>query len=121
MILNFKEFGELNEKDKYKDKNKDKVHVDPDRLKMIDKRKKEFNQKWVCLIATDVTIDEFNKNHPGIPFDIRFGSHRILLNSQSQFERAKIKYMVGNIYKKEMIKQVNFHHYNPLIDSEFYG
>lgn len=116
LLKRFDEFKKINEEKKDSDE-ANSVHVDKDRKKDLDKMKKHFDQKWVCLIVTDSTKLEFEKNYPGKPFDIRFGSHRILLNNDNQFEKAKINYKVGNIYKKEVIKDVNFHHYNPLIDS----
>ena len=103
------------------EKKDDGIHVDSDRLKIVNKRKKFINQKWVCLIVTDKTSLDFEINYPGRPFDINLGSHRILLNTESQFEKAKNKYKEGNIYKNEQIIQVNFHPYNPLIDSVFFG
>jgi len=115
LLIKFEEFKEINEK-----KEDDGIHIPKARLNFLKKRKSFFN-KWVCLIATDSTILNFQMKYPGKPFDIKFGSHRILLNTESQFKKAKNKYKEGNIYKKEIIRKVNFHHYNPLIDSMFFG
>jgi hypothetical protein len=127
MILKFDEF--ILEKSSIKKKKKKKKKEKPnagvyrtEMRKQLLKRYRKFGKKWVCLIVTDKTKREYEINYPGKPFDIMLGSHRILLNTNSQFEKAKIKYQIGNLYKKEeTIIDINYHPYNPLIDSVFFG
>jgi len=120
LLKRFNEFIKINE-----EKKDDGIHVDGDRLKIINKRKKSINQKWVCLIVTDKTKLDFEIKYPGRPFDINLGSHRIFFNikdpknTKLEIEEVKNKYKEGNIYNKnenDMIIQVNFHQYSPLID-----
>ena len=47
------------------EKKDDGIHVDSDRLKIVNKRKKFINQKWVCLIVTDKTSLDFEINYMG--------------------------------------------------------
>jgi hypothetical protein len=116
IILRFDEF--LLEKKKLKKPKKPKMTA---YAKEYQKIRRKIGKKWVCLIVTDRTKKEFSTNHPDKPFDIRFGSIRILLNTKGQFEKAKLKYLIGNIYKGETIIDVNFHPYNPLIDNVLFG
>ena len=68
------------------------------------------------MIVTNRTRNDFRQKYPDTPFDIKFGSHKLILNTVAQFQKAKYKYQVGNLYKGELIDDVNFHPYNPLID-----
>lgn len=127
MIAKFEEFESLLERIKKPKKVKPNAGVLKTKLrKDLLKRYRKIGKKWVCHVVTTVTKKQFENDYPGQPFDIRKGSHRILLNTKKQFEKAKIDYRVGNViargpYKGEEIVDVNFHPYNPLIDNVLFG
>ena len=109
-LKKFDEFIKINEK------------KDNDKPFLIPMKKPWYSGKWVCLIVTEKTFMEFRRNHPGQPFNILLGSHKIILGSKDQVERVKGKYKPGNLFKvkggdEEMITQVVFDRYNP----SFYG
>jgi len=125
MVLKFHEFLLENKRaKKHKIKKPKKKKIKPTEFaKELKRRQKQWSKKWVCLIVTNRTRNDYNLKNPGQPYDpqnlIRFGSHRILLNSEKQLEKAKLKYQVGNIFNGvETIEQVHFHDFNPLIDSQ---
>lgn len=122
-ILKFEEF--LLEKKQKKVKPNAGVLKTQMRKELL-KRYRKFGKKWVCLLVTDRTKREYEVNYPGQPFNINIGSHRILLNTQKQFDKAKLDFRVGNVvarghYKGEAVVDVNFHPYNPLIDNVLFG
>jgi hypothetical protein len=85
-------------------------------VKKLQKRNKFIKNRWVCLIVTDKTQNDFFIKYPEQPFNILIGSHKIILNTKKQLDKAKNKYRIGNIYNNENIIDVNIHPYNPLID-----
>lgn len=127
MIAKFEEFESLLEKSKTPKPEKPNAGVLKTKMrKELLKRYRKIGKKWVLLVVTNVTKKQFETQYPGQPFDIRKGSHRILLNTKRQFEKAKIDYRIGNViargpYKGEEIVDTNFHPYNPLIDNVLFG
>ena len=120
MVLKFADFLLL-EKIKIKKKKKQKPMKKSPFAKELDKRRRQIAKRWVCLLVTNRTRNDFEQKYPGVPFDINLGSHRMILNTEGQFEQAKIKYQIGNVYKGELIEDVNFHPFNPLIDNVLFG